>query len=344
MAEAKVVDVLWEASKSGYLKPRVRIEPIALGGVTIEYATGFNAKFIEDNKIGIGAVIQIIRSGDVIPYIKSVTQPAVAPKMPDRTYHWNDTHVDIILDDIESDSTVLEKNITAFFVELEVKGLAKGNIRRLMESGFDSVSKIIRMSAADFETVGFKKLANSFVSSIREKLDKASLTDIMSASNKLGRGISKKTIELIMESDRNILTSDESSEQKIARLIRIDGIGPISAAMFVNHIPGFLAFLKECGLENKMDASTPISSVLDRTSVLDQTHPLFGKHVVMTKVRDADVAKLLEDVGGHLDDAIKTNTDILIVKSKEDTSTKIVKAREKGVRIMTLEEFRGEFI
>ena len=38
MAEAKVVDVLWEASKNGYLKPRVRIEPINLGGVRIEYA------------------------------------------------------------------------------------------------------------------------------------------------------------------------------------------------------------------------------------------------------------------------------------------------------------------
>ena len=49
MAEAKVVDVIWTPSKDGYLKPRVRIEPIVLGGVKIEYATGFNAKFIKDN-------------------------------------------------------------------------------------------------------------------------------------------------------------------------------------------------------------------------------------------------------------------------------------------------------
>ena len=48
MAEAKVVDVIWTPSKNGYLKPRVRIEPIKLGGVTIEYATGFNGKFIQD--------------------------------------------------------------------------------------------------------------------------------------------------------------------------------------------------------------------------------------------------------------------------------------------------------
>jgi NAD-dependent DNA ligase len=33
IAEAKVVDVIWTPSKDGYLKPRVQIEPINLGGV-----------------------------------------------------------------------------------------------------------------------------------------------------------------------------------------------------------------------------------------------------------------------------------------------------------------------
>ena len=72
IAEAKVVNVLWTPSKDGYLKPRVQIEPITLGGVKIEYATGFNAKFIVDNNIGLGSLITIIRSGDVIPHILSV--------------------------------------------------------------------------------------------------------------------------------------------------------------------------------------------------------------------------------------------------------------------------------
>ena len=44
VAEAKVLDVIWTPSKDGYLKPRVQIEPVTLGGVKIEYATGFNAK------------------------------------------------------------------------------------------------------------------------------------------------------------------------------------------------------------------------------------------------------------------------------------------------------------
>ena len=50
VTEAKVVDVLWKPSKDGYLKPRVRIEPVHIGGVKIEYATGFNGNFVETNK------------------------------------------------------------------------------------------------------------------------------------------------------------------------------------------------------------------------------------------------------------------------------------------------------
>ena len=39
-AEAKIIDVIWTPSKDGYLKPRIRIEPVVLGGARIEYATG----------------------------------------------------------------------------------------------------------------------------------------------------------------------------------------------------------------------------------------------------------------------------------------------------------------
>lgn len=74
-AVAEVVGVEWNVSKHGYLKPRVHIEPVELVGVTVQHATGFNAKFIYDNKIGPGAKIRITRSGDVIPTILECVKP-----------------------------------------------------------------------------------------------------------------------------------------------------------------------------------------------------------------------------------------------------------------------------
>ena len=133
LAEAKVVNVLWSPSKDGYLKPRIQIEPVVLGGAKIEYATAFNAAFVEDNKLGIGALVKLVRSGDVIPHIMAVVEPADKAKMPDVPYKWNDTHVDIIMEDAEQDETVKEKNIVGFFKGLEVDGLGPGNVKKIYE-------------------------------------------------------------------------------------------------------------------------------------------------------------------------------------------------------------------
>jgi NAD-dependent DNA ligase/DNA polymerase/3'-5' exonuclease PolX len=345
MAEAKVVDVIWEASKSGYLKPRVRIEPIRVAGVTIEYATGFNAKFIEENKIGIGAVIQIIRSGDVIPHIKSVTEQAEKPKMPNAEYHWTDKHVDIVLNNVSEDVTVREKNITAFFTTLEVDGLSAGNVKRIMKAGFDTVPKILNMSKADFEKVdGFKeKMVNKLYDGIQTKVKEASLLQIMVASNMLGRGLGERKIRPILEAQPDILTTSDTDEEKIAKLRVIPGIGPENAKSFVSNIGTFLGYLKECGLTDKLEKSTVESEKKNEIANIDTTNPLYGKRIVMTKTRDATVIEKIKKAGGILEDGIGKNTFLLIVKTKDDISNKTKYANEHNIPIMTPEEFNQNY-
>ena len=345
MAEAKVVDVLWEASKAGYLKPRVRIEPIRLGGVTIEYATGFNGKFIEENKIGIGAVIQIIRSGDVIPYIKSITTPAERAKMPAVAYHWTDTHVDIILDNVSEDMTVREKNITAFFTTLQVDGLSSGNVKRIMKTGFDTVPKILKMKKTDYADIpGFKdKMIDKIADGIETKVKSATLLDIMVASNLLGRGLGERKIRPILEAQPQILLSKESNDEKIKKLKAIPGIGPENANSFVANIPAFLGFLKECDLEYKLEAPIQESKQENTMTEVDTSNPLYGKHIVMTKTRDAAVIEKIKKSGAVLDDNIGKNTFILIVKSKDDVSNKTKYATDHNIPIMTPDEFVDKY-
>lgn len=76
IVKTTVEEVLWEISKSGYLKPRVKVAPVQLFGTTVTYASGYNAKFIYDNKIGPGAVVTITKAGTVIPEILEVLVPA----------------------------------------------------------------------------------------------------------------------------------------------------------------------------------------------------------------------------------------------------------------------------
>jgi DNA ligase (NAD+) len=350
MAEAKVVDVIWTASKSGYLKPRVRIEPIRLGGVTIEYATGFNGAFIETNKIGIGAVIQIIRSGDVIPHIKSVTTPAERAKMPLVPYHWTETHVDVVLDNIGEDADVREKNITAFFTSLSVDGLSSGNVKRIIKSGFNTIPVILKMTRVDFEKVeGFgEKMIDKVHTGIREKVKSASLIDIMAASNMFGRGIGLLKIKPIMAAFPDILTRPETVEQKIVMLRTIPGIGPENAKSFAEHILAFLNFLKECDLDYKLTGTSNETGAVELKNelapvIVDVSHPLYQKHVVMTKVRDATIIDGLKRVGGVLDDNMGRNTFALIVKSKADVSNKTKYAVEHNIPMYTPAEFIAKY-
>ena len=105
----EVEEILWEVSRHGKIIPRIKIKPIKIGLVTIQKATAFNAKYIKDNNLGPGAVVNIIRSGDVIPYIMEVVEPAKKADMPDIPYEWNETEVDILIDyDEEIDEEILD--------------------------------------------------------------------------------------------------------------------------------------------------------------------------------------------------------------------------------------------
>ena len=339
VAEAIVVDVEWTASKDGYLKPRVRIEPIKVGGVTIQYATGFNANFIETQKIGVGAVIQIIRSGDVIPHIVKTITPAKIVKMPSGKWHWTETHIDIILDDIESDKTVNEKNITGFFTDLKVIGLAGGNVKKIIDAGFNSIPKILKMSKLDFsKVVGFKTaMVNKIYDGIQKRVKEASLVEIMVASNKFGRGLGERRIKDIMDKYPQILTSSEPPS-KMAALKDIGGIGEESYKMFLENMPEFMLFLKSCDLEYKLKRN-PVVVVVHNTG-----HPLYGKIICMTKIRDTDIINFLKKVGAIYDEHIKKNTFILIVKSMDDVSNKTKFAEDNNIQIMDYIKFKEKYL
>ncbi len=338
IAEAKVVDVIWTASKDGYLKPRVQIEPIQLSGVQITFATGFNGAFIQDNQIGVGAIIELIRSGDVIPHIRKVVVPAEQAKMPSVPYVWNDTHIDIVLTDLDTDDNVREKNITGFFRGIGVDGLSSGNVKRLMDGGFDSVSSIVAMTFDDFLTVdGFKdKTAHKLYDGIRQKLADASLVTIMAASNVFGRGFSDKKLELIMEAYPSVLIANETPAQKVAKVSAIKGMAIKSAEAFVERIPEFLTFAKSMGVERKLQTSTA-------SPPINTTHPLFGKSVVMTGFRDTRLQDALKQIGAKLGTSVSSKTAAVLVKDKLEDTGKANDARKLGVPLMTPEEFVNRY-
>ncbi len=336
IGESIVTDVIWSKTQYGYVKPKIKIRPVKIGGVKITFATAHNAKFIVEKSIGIGSVIQIIRSGDVIPKVLKVVKPAKEPKMPPQEMgvKWNKSGVDLILEDIENDETVRDKTILAFFQTINVDGLKKGNMKKIINAGYDSIHKILNMSVDEFMTIpGFKeKLSEKIYDSIQDRIENVSLPLLMDASNMFGHGMGENRIKLILDEYPYILTMKANSPKKREMVVDIDGFAEITAKKFVKNIPAFKRFIRENDLEYKLE-------YIKEQASYDTSHPLYEKNILMTGFRDEDFKMNIRNAGGKIATGVSSNVDILVVKSMDSTTSKMKKAQELGVDIMTKDEF-----
>jgi DNA ligase (NAD+) len=345
-AEARVVDVIWTPSKDGYLKPRVQIEPVTLGGVTITYLTGKNARFIRDRKIGVGAIIRIIRSGDVIPEIEDrddvVIQPAETPLFPPESeYVWNQTGVDIMLADKTANTTVAVKTIANFFKHLQVDGIGEGIVKRLVTSGFNTIAKVLAMSHADFLKIeGVKdRLATKLTTNIRMQLQAKSLAEIAAATNIFGRGLGQQRIETILEHEPNIFlqTQQLTQQQLIDRVKKIPGMAQKTATQFVEHLPEFIEFIETANLQQQLDQ--PDQQQPDQPNQ-QQNHELYKKKIVMTGFRDKELEARLKQIGAQIKNNVTRDTYVVLVKDLDEDTGKANLARENNIPLMLPEEFR----
>ena len=348
MVEAHVVDVVWAASKDGYLKPRVKIIPVTIGGATIEYATGFNAAFIKEHKIGAGAIISLIRSGDVIPHIQNVIQPAKESLFPTVPYLWNDTNVDIYVDtskmtDTDSHFTkqILVKNLTYFFSGLGVQYLSIGNTTNLVNNEYNTVGKIIRMKPDDFvEIEGMGRIIGEKITkSINEAFKKATLIDIMIHSNQFGRSIGAKKIQLIMKHYPTIITNNETVEDKITKICELNGFAYKTASEFVEAIPNFLIWLKHENMEYFLQPNYNLSQATHKDNEI-KNQKIVGRTFVFTGFRNKELDEYIYKNDGIVTTSLTKQTSMLVY-IPGCKGGKLEKAKSLHINIKTLDEFQS---
>jgi len=283
-------------------------------------------------------MVKLVRSGDVIPHIMEV-QPAEIIKWPDVDYEWNESHVDIILKNKSENEIVKNKNITGFFTTLGIKQVGSGNIEKIIKAGYDDVCKILAMTKDDLLKIdGFKeKSASNIYNNIQEKMKEVSLPQLMDASNIFGQGFGEKRFDLILNNYENVLTSNESKEEKMKKLVNIKGISSKIADAFLEHIKDFVLFLERCKLSSKL-------KVQPKTDNIIISHELYGKNILITGFRDSNLENELKKVGANIGSTVSKNTFIVVVKSLDDTTGKVEKAKEKNIPIMEVEKFKEKYL
>jgi NAD-dependent DNA ligase len=223
IAETTVTEVVWNISKNNYLKPTVVFEPLQLGGVTIQNATGFNAKFIIDNNIGPGAVIRVAQN--ITPYILEVITPADEPQMPDEyQYKWTDTEVDILLVEASDESCI--KLIAHFFSSIGVKQVNEGVVGKIYRGGYQTILDILDLGIEQFsELEGFqKRLAEIVHTNIHSGLQNVDIYKVLGACNIFGVGIGIKKIEALTSSIPEIFNYKDAALRKKFSKTRYDSI------------------------------------------------------------------------------------------------------------------------
>ena len=131
--ETKVLDVIWHPSKDGLLKPVVTYQPVNIGGNNNVKATCNNARFVMDNKIGKGAIINIIRTNDVLPKVVGVVKPAKVMILPPYDYDWNESKVEFVLTNKNDNKSVAVKRLVRFSQHFKLKNINEELIKKLYQ-------------------------------------------------------------------------------------------------------------------------------------------------------------------------------------------------------------------
>lgn len=322
MKEVVVTSVIWQISRTGRFIPVVNIEPTHMAGVTVTRVTAHNALYIKDNKIGPGAVLKVIRSGEVIPYINEVVKPAKKAQLPDTKvydYHWEGVH--LVNDSVAEETEI--KQMEYFFAMLGVDGFKYGSVAKMMAQGWDLPSIVNDSTEEDFtEVLGVN--GKKVYRSIEDKLWKPDLYLYMAASGCFN-GIAESRLSQIVQEFPDVM----KRTPKKAELLELPGWASTLATSFLNGLKSFRTFAK--GLNIEWTVQKPVVGKLS------------GMVIVFTGFRDKSLENAITSKGGKIGSGITKSTTVVVSKPG-NSSSKLTKASDLGIPIMMPDEFKKKYL
>lgn len=324
VAQVSVVKVHWNASKHGYIKPRVEIEPVDLVGVTITYATGFNAKFIKENNIGPGAVVQITRAGDVIPFIQKVIVPGT-PQLPVGFGEmvWSENEVDLIM--VEENDQMKFEQLMFFFGKIGVEHAGEGNLQKVFDAGYRTGTDCVQLNQANWENLVGNSAGQKIFESLHTKLKGIKLAKLAAASGCFDRGIGERKLQAVIDIHNKI-----PNDATVVSLVEVEGVSEKTATKILEGAVRFDSFLES--MKEYVTLEEPKKPV--------EGGRLSAEYLVFTGIRDADLEASLVSLGATVGSSMGKCT-ILVAKDPNSNSGKAKKARDAGIRIISHAEAKG---
>jgi NAD-dependent DNA ligase len=342
----------WSVNKNGTLKPVILIEEVDYNGTKINRVTGHNWRYLVENHIAKNSIIEITRSGEVIPKHlntiswdldenQSLITLGLIGKCPicDHNLLLKETGVDIYCSNEECEERIIHK-IIHFFRVLDFENFGEGEIRNVFEAGFNSIEKIWNISLNQLLTIDgwADKSAKTFLSQIVKWNNGIGFAKYSYALDLYNDALGEKTIQLIFdhltELEINNLQLWSEGSWVIDRLCQIPGVAEKTAQIFINGIS--LYFSNNC-----FEDIIPIVIWKITPKNTNINGKFKGFKVCFTGFRSKEMEEWIIKEGGEVVSGVSKNTTHLIVNDLNATSSKLKKARNlQGLQIMTDQTFR----
>jgi len=340
-AEVEVTGITWQVSKQGKLKPVIQIVPTEVAGVVITNVTGYNAKYIFDNNISRGSIIKIIRSGDVIPkHIETISffdfdvdklriNINWCPCCDSRT-SWDETRTELMCTNPACKDQQIMK-LVHFFAVLEIEDFGEPSIRRFYDAGYTTVYKIMNMGLKEMEGIeGWGERSALKLWEQQHKLVNIGvpLAKLIHSIDVMDGKIGEKTIQLIFDN----LPADrvQFGHMPIEQLIQIDGVAQTTAEVFLEGIRRYsklaYTFINSIKISH---IQTPKAQIIG--------DKFKGQKICFTGCRPSkEMEAEIQAQGGEVVSGVSAKTTILVVKDITSASSKMSKAKELGIKIITI--------
>lgn len=242
--------VRWDKSKDGLLKPVAVVKPVGLGNQENVHFTVHNARHVVEYGVGPGAILRVVKGGEIIPYIAGYLRP-VEPQMPDIPYEWNKTGSEIRILNPDDDEEVMITRIQYFFRELKVSGWGPATVEKIVKKNWPAptgILDILDMNTDEFAEAGYHgKMGPKLYENLHAKLSNVDLATFMAATNIFGAGWGEKRFQAILEAIPDLLEepfkTDEDRRRLLQKIVSVRGFGQLTAEPLVAGLPPFIAFL-----------------------------------------------------------------------------------------------------
>ena len=353
--QTKVISIEKGIGKTGVLNPVIIIEPVEINGATVSRATAYNAAYLIDQHICEGAFIEVTRGGDVIPkHLKTIeyNENAYTDMMDDlvicpscgEPLKWNETHVDLVCSNESCKERVIS-GMVYFFRTMGCEQFEEPTIRRLYGHGYKTIDTILESHVAEFQNLLGKSKGKTVSSQIEKVLAGVPLARYLTAINvfdgkiaeatcqKILDGLDERVIEKLRNSYRDEFTAEFAVALKHECEL-IPGIGEVLALTFVKGLKTYISR----GKDRRVVITYVQSPKVETSDGVEQMH------VCMTGFRNKELEKALQAQGHVVLNGVTKECTVLVVADINSTSSKMKTAKQRGLRIVTREDFENEIL